>query len=267
MNMKKIKIIYIIEILLYSLLLTPLVFRSLNLNHLNVLILSIVLLFVSKKIHNFKFKDYYMKKVKLKDFNFIFIILSLLFPIALIGRLLDPNLDFIYAEAFNFSNLNLIGILIFLALTVIIVLKESIILRGLLQSNINKYYGKLTTSILIAIYFGLVHYLFSIQRVSILFGVIVATFILAWFFEIIKNFWVISLTHLFYNFIILLQIYLHFTNNLILEVLLWLVWGLAFLFNLKKFKKYLKFKEKAVFYTRDLVFVILFLSLPFLFLL
>ena len=231
-----------------------------------VILFLIIYKFIDKK----DFSYYGLRKFNLNDIKKAYYILTLLFPVSLIARLIDGSFDIWYASQIGINNLT--SVIVISAFMPLFLIKEEIIERSLIQIKLNKYYGKLLTVIAIGINFGLLHFYFTnngqnhviASAIFVIFGGI----ILAVLFEITKNLFLSIGVHTIYNVLIIVQIYLHLYNG-IYEMIFWVILMFLFLLSFKKSSLLIKdiFDKKNIkkFSFIEMIVLIIFILFPILF--
>ena len=161
-----------------------------------------------------------------------FILLALVWPIPLLGRLIDPSFDRWYANQLGLLEWSLLAS--FLVSLVLVVVKEEILER-LMQRTLVDAYGPALAMLAVSINFGWLHFYSNplIHGLSSAISVALVSLILCLVYARTKNLWLSLAFHLIFNLIIVGQIWLHASGDVIGESLLWLVWGAAWLVLLK----------------------------------
>lgn len=221
-----------------------------NLPALYSLLIVILLIIILKVFSKTKVSFYGIKTPSLKETKLAFLFLFLLFPIPLLGRILDPSFDSWYSSMYNLSSF--ITILYFLVNLPLFIIKEELIERSLIQNHLSKYYSSFLAILVISINFAILHYFLIPNTYYHSFVTIISVFlgslIIASLFEITKNVFLTMLVHIVYNLTVFYQIILHINNNLLGEIILFTVWGFLFLFTFKKsfniIKPLFKFKKQ-----------------------
>jgi membrane protease YdiL (CAAX protease family) len=205
-------------------------------------ILAIIILVVFKVIDKRKFGDYGVRKISLGDFKLAIYFILLLFPIAFIARLLDPGFDLWFAQ--QNGVLGLAGLFFIISYIPFNVAYEELFMRSLIQSKFSRAYGVMFALIFLSINFVIAHFYLTNNGLSHVLATVIAVFfgslVLVALFEITKNVFVTFITHLIYNIIILVQIYLHATKQTVPEIIFWVIFGVLFLLTFKKTLPYLK---------------------------
>lgn len=158
---------------------------------------------------------------------------GLLFPIALIGRLLVPDIDAQYIQLFGLSSAGALG---WFALTLpLFLLSEEIILRTG-QLIIARPFGRLVGIIVMAANFSLLHFPFAFPQfaASVVVSTLFGAFVLGSLYARSGNFWLTFLAHLLFDVLMVFQIVFHVWNLTAAEVVLWLVFGLLFLIGVRR---------------------------------
>lgn len=222
-----------------------------NLTAIYSLLIVIILIIIILKIFTKSKTSFYgIKSPSLKDTKLAFLLLFFLFPIPLLGRIIDPSFDSWYSSMYNLSSF--ITILYFLINLPLFIIKEELIERSLIQSHLSKYYSSFITILVISINFAILHFFLIPNTYYHSFVTIISVFlgslIIASLFEITKNVFLTMLIHIIYNLTVFYQIILHINNNLLGEIILFTVWGFLFLFTFKKsfniIKPLFKFKKQ-----------------------
>jgi len=269
--MKAFKLSYLILILFGSLL----YFEGFLTYYLSVYIknnyfLALIMLLIALLIlflYKFLSKGTIRKNFSFKNANLVLVVVGLVFPLALIGRLLNPEFDLIYGTLNNLKSFLLL--LSFSALTLLVVIKEEIIQRLLLQEKISDILGSLAAVLIVPINFSLYHFGFYIQfgiktAIIAVISILITSILIALLFEKTKSILLAALTHFLINFIILFQIFLSL-NNYYLELILWFLWGILFIYGLFKINGL--FRINLMLYDINLfkfLFIMVFSLLPFL---
>ena len=232
------------------------------------LLVSILILFLYKFFEKKPWKEYGLQKLKKKDFLFSMYFLFLLFPIAFLGRILDPGFDAWYAQQSNLFTFS--GLLLSLLLMPLFVIKEEIFERSLIQSKISKHYGSVITGIAVSVNFAFMHFYITqdMQHVAAtVISVFFGSFVLVFLYEATHNIFATIFTHLLYNLLVVIQIYLHVKEYFVFEIIFWIVFGILFFLTFKycwaEIKKMIM-QKKTVLSFFDWVFLIVFSALPLL---
>jgi len=234
-----------------------------NLVALYSLIIVILLIFIYKLSSKNKFEFYGFKEITKKDFKLTFILISFLFPIPLLGRLLDPSFDPWFVSLYNLGSY--VAILYFIINLPIYLIKEELIERSLIQNYLSKNYSNILTILVISINFAILHFILIpntlYHSVITVISVFLGSLIIASLYELTKNVFLTILTHLIYNFVVFYQIILHNDKNMLGESILFIVWGIFFLFTFTKaiqvLKPLFRFKQENL-KIADYIFLILF---------
>jgi membrane protease YdiL (CAAX protease family) len=185
---------------------------------LYILFFIVVLLIDKKPLKFVGITSFSGKGIKLM-IGFVF----LLMPLALLGRLLDPGFDSWYGSAVGILTIK--GLVLFSLLMPFFVIKEEIIVRGIMQSKLSTY-GFLWMSIALSINFAIAHFYLpevGLRHIIIwVVSVFIGSFFLIILFDMTKNLWLSILLHLIYNIAICLQIYLHVMNPRA-ETIFWVI--------------------------------------------
>jgi len=230
------------------------------------LLVPVVMLILYKLISKEKWKDYGIKNLNSKNIKLGFYFLFALFPIALIGRLLDPSFDVWYAQQNNLLVFS--GLISMSMFMVLYVIKEELFERSLIQSKLSRSYGSFLTAIIVSINFALLHFYFPRVGLNHVVATVISVFfgslVIVLLYEITKSLFTTIITHLVYNVIIIWQMFLHANNMILAEVLFWVVFGILFALTYKKVVgeiKKIKIKVKLGYL--DWVFILIFvLVLP-----
>ena len=234
-----------------------------NLVALYSLIIVILLIFIYKLSSKNKFEFYGFKEITKKDFKLTFILISFLFPIPLLGRLLDPSFDPWFVSLYNLGSY--VAILYFIINLPIYLIKEELIERSLIQNYLSKNYSNILTILVISINFAILHFILIpntlYHSVITVISVFLGSLIIASLYELTKNVFLTILTHLIYNFVVFYQIILHNDKNMLGESILFVIWGIFFLFTFTKaiqvLKPLFRFKQENLKIT-DYIFLIFF---------
>lgn len=157
-----------------------------------------------------------------------FILLAFVWPIPLLGRLIDPSFDRWYANQLGLLEWSLLAS--FLVSLAFVVVKEELMER-LMQRTILDAYGPALTILAVSINFGWLHYFSNplLHGLSSALSVALISLVLCMVYARTKNLWLSLSFHLVFNLIIVGQIWLHAVGDVIGEGLLWIVWGAAWL--------------------------------------
>ena len=232
---------------------------------LSFLGITIFILFFYKITERKSWKEYGIKKISLQEVKYSFFFLFLLFPIAFLGRMLDPSFDLWYAQQTGLFTLQ--GLFFSLLLLPLFVIKEEIFERSLIQSKLSQVYGRMIVLLLVSLNFAFMHFYITKNMqhiaatvVSVFFG----SLVLVLLYDITKNLFATLLTHLLYDFLVVLQIYLHAKNFILSETLFWILFGIFFLITVKKTWNLIQEQKpkKVSLSLLDWVFFIVFVSLP-----
>jgi membrane protease YdiL (CAAX protease family) len=244
-------------------------FKNLNqylFNLIFILFLLLIFFFYNRYEYKIPFKKYFSLN---KSVINVFIIIGIAFPIALLGRLINPEFDIAYGNINNFSNLAFSGILLFLLSTLIIVIREEIIQRLLLQKKISLMIGSFVSIVIISINFSLYHFfyysLFGLKTaITALLSIFLVSILISILFEKTKSFLATILAHFLINFLIIIQIFLTFKDLFTIEIIFWALWFLLFCYSILNFKKqFINFTFYEIgFY--EFLFIIFFSILPLL---
>ncbi|MBI3956585.1 MAG: CPBP family intramembrane metalloprotease [Candidatus Kerfeldbacteria bacterium] len=158
---------------------------------------------------------------------------GLLFLPALIGRLVDPSFDEVYARTAGLQTLD--GLWIFLLGLPFWLLREELFLR-FSQRWLTSCLGAAWTIMTVSALFSILHYPagFSDHAWSVLPGVFLGSIILAAVYERTKSLWRTFAVHLVYDAVIALQIMLHASGGALGETVLWSVYGIVFLLTARR---------------------------------
>src|SRR3989344_340730 len=234
-----------------------------NLVALYSLIIVILLIFIYKIFSKNKFEFYGFKEITRKDLKLTLILISFLFPIPLLGRLLDPSFDAWFVSLYNLGSY--VAIIYFIINLPIYLIKEELIERSLIQNYLSKNYSSILTILVISINFAILHFILIpntlYHSVITVISVFLGSLIIASLYELTKNVFLTILTHLIYNFVVFYQIILHNDKNMLGESILFIVWGIFFLFTFTKaiqiLKPLFRFKKENL-KIADYIFLILF---------
>ncbi|MBS3150089.1 CPBP family intramembrane metalloprotease [Candidatus Woesearchaeota archaeon] len=207
-----------------------------NLPAIYSLIIVILIIILLKIYSKSKTSFYGIKKLNIKDIKLTFLLLFFLFPIPLLGRILDPSFDSWYTSQYNIFSF--LAILYFLINLPIFIIKEELIERSLIQNHLSKYYSSLITILVVSINFAILHFFLIpnsyYHSFITLASVFLGSLIIVSLYEITKNVFLTMIIHIIYNLTVFYQIILHINNNLLGEIILFTIWGLLFLFTFKK---------------------------------
>ncbi len=161
-----------------------------------------------------------------------FVLLAFIWPIPLLGRLLDPSFDKWYADQLGL--LEWAWLASFLISLILVVAKEELFER-LMQRILLDAYGPALSILAISVNFGWLHFYSNplIHGLSSAISVALVSLILCLVYARTKNLWLSLAFHLAFNLIIVGQILLHASGDAVGEILLWVVWGGAWLILLK----------------------------------
>jgi membrane protease YdiL (CAAX protease family) len=242
--MKDFKLDYLMLLILGSLLyLNNILFDYLKFLKNNYLINILLALFTFLIFFiYYKFKH---KESIISYFNFdrriiknVFVILGLVFPLALFGRLINPEFDLAYGKLNDFTNI--LSILIFLSLMFFVIIREEIIQR-LLQRRISLSFGSFISIIILSINFSLYHFnfysLFGLKTSIIAtLSIFITSILIAILFEKTKSIALTIFAHFLINFFIISQISLTLNGFFEIEIIFWILWFVLFIYALFKFK-------------------------------
>jgi len=228
------------------------------------IIILFIYLLILKFINKRKCSEIGFKSFSKKDLKFALIFVTVLFPVALIARIFDPSFDIWYA--------NREGLLTMLAVVMLwvqmpfIVLKEELIERSLIQSRLTKAYGPLITILAVSINFGIAHFFLSIGGMlhtsMILITVFLGSIIMTTAYEKTKSIFTTMIIHFAYNVIVILQVYLHATEQIIYELIFWLVWAVLFFMFFKRsaavFKELFVMPRLSEIALKEKIFIVIF---------
>lgn len=217
------------------------IFSGLDLFLFYSVLITVGILVFYKGITKKKYSDLGIKKIKKEDISLAVKIFLMLFPVAFISRILDPSFDKYFSVAYGLGGLS--SFIIFILYLPFFAIKEEIFERSFFQSLFSRGYGSLIAPILVAINFSLAHYYNTgvlSHTLNIVLSVLVGTYLIALLYEKTKNLFITIITHLVYNIFIMFQIYMHVFGLNILEIVFWTVWGILFIFFLKRTIKEIK---------------------------
>ncbi|MBU1975922.1 MAG: CPBP family intramembrane metalloprotease [Nanoarchaeota archaeon] len=228
----------------------PRMIGNVNITSFYIMLLFAIIFLIIKLIDKKPFSHYGFKKFNYKQFKLMIWFLFLVMPLAFLARVVDPGFDAWYASRSGLDTFT--GFMIFALIMPFFVIKEELVVRAIFQNKLHKY-GFWWMAVGLSTAFAIAHYFPSptghtwMQTASVLIG----SFILVACYELTKNIWLSIMLHLFYNVIIILQIYLHVTNPTN-EIIFWvIVLGIfAYLFvkmliNRKHYKNYFAHFKKG----------------------
>lgn len=156
------------------------------------------------------------------------IFLGLFFPVALAGRLLDPSFDRAYASVFQLTTRS--AVMAFLAGLPFFLLAEEIVIRSL-QRATTRLIGVRFAVTVTAVNFAILHLssTFRAHAVFVFGGVMLGAVVLGVMYEYTKNFLATWLLHVFFDTVIVMQIFLHVQGLRAAELVLWIVFAALFL--------------------------------------
>ena len=202
-----------------------------DLSYLGMFFIRLIFLILSFYLFNLLFHRN-SKKISINftfNKNILVYSLSLLFFVALFGRILAPTFDnFVYPTFSNWS---------FIIPALIAILLEEISYRGVFQSILQNTVPFFLVLFVLSINFTLGHlgwlnvvgtYNLIIQLIT----VFLATALLIFVFYLTKSILMTFLIHLLINALTIFQIYLHM-NYPVIELIFWVVWGIFALFFVK----------------------------------
>ena len=104
------------------------------------------------------------------------------------------------------------------------------------QAEISKAVGRWSAILLLAVNFSLLHYPFAFPRhaAAVLVSVFFGSVILNLLFARTQNIWVTLVVHVLYDLVITVQIYFHASGQARSEWILWILYGIFFLFFLRR---------------------------------
>lgn len=206
------------------------------------IVIGLILLFAFKFINKEKFSSFGIKRFSFKDFKLAIYFVLLLFPIAFIARLIDPGFDLWFAQQNGVMGLT--GLFIIITIMPLSVAYEEFFMRSLIQSKFSKLYGTMFAIVFLSINFAIAHFYLTNNGLNHVLATVIAVFfgslVLVALYEITKNVFITFITHLIYNIIILIQIYLHATKQTVPEIVFWILFGVLFLLTFKKTLPHIK---------------------------
>ena len=242
-----------------------------NLTAIYSLLLVILLILILKFTTNEKSSFFGFKSLNKNNLKLAFYALFFLFPVPLIGRILDPSFDSWYTSSYNLSSF--LALIYFLINLPLFIIKEELIERSLIQNYLSKFYKSAVVILVISINFALLHFFLIpntiYHSVITVISVFLGSLVISSLYEKTKNVFLTIIVHLLYNFIVFYQIILHNNNNLFGESILFITWAILFLITFKSFFKEIKplfSKSPQKLNSYDIIFLIIFSLLPILFL-
>lgn len=204
-------------------------------------LITVIILVLYKIFTKKKYSEIGVKKIKKEDLSLAIKIFLMLFPVAVLSRILDPGFDKYFSGAYGLGGLG--SFLIFMLYLPFFAIKEEIFERSFFQNIFSRGYGSIIAPILVALNFALAHYYNTglvLHTLNIVLSVLFGTYLIALVYEKTKNVFACIITHLVYNVIILMQIYFHVSGLNTLEAVFWVAWGILFLVFLKSTLRELK---------------------------
>lgn len=173
------------------------------------------------------FRQYGIRSVSKPEWKTAIICLGLLFPIAALGRIVDPGFDRLYAFSVGLSTFRGLGF--FLLTLPFFLFREELFLR-FSQFHLREFIGNYWAIIVLAANFSILHYPFgfSVHAWSVIPSVFLGTAILGVLFVATQNLWLTFAVHLLYDAVLALQIFLHVAGRTIGEWLLWIAYAALF---------------------------------------
>ena len=225
-------------------------------------IFSVLIVLIILFLFKFNFKE--LKGNKNFYFKDIFYVIVLFFPLALLGRIIAPKFDNFFVNLYGLIDIN--SYFVFMILSILPLFKEELLERTM-QIKLSKTYGTLITMIFLSLNFALLHFIYFDLFLGIVTSLLIffASFILVSFFEKTRSLFTIFIAHVFYDFLIVMQIYLHL-NNILFEYIFWIVYGVIFLIFAKMaWSRFLEGINKNKYikpYLSDWIFLVIFGFLP-----
>lgn len=203
-------------------------------SHANYVLALFIVVLVTAALWFFERKSpgEYGLSLEKNNLRTAFVFLGLLFPIAILGRITDPGFDLWYAQESNLLTLS--GVLLFVPLMALAVFMEEIIERVFLQSRLTSYVGKTLAVVILSVQFAILHYIGrdnGFHAAMMVVFVFLGSLMIASLFAITQSVVATILLHFLSNLMVTVQIYLHATSAYGGEFLLWLVWGLLFVWS------------------------------------
>lgn len=159
------------------------------------------------------------------------IALALLFPVAFLGRILDPEFDRQFASMNGLTTIA--GTFSFLLALPFLVAREELFFR-FFQSVLSERIPSTLAIVTVAIHGALLHVAVGgASAWTVFFSVVAGLVVVGWVYAKTKNIWVALATHLAYDALLLGQILLH-VHRPSLEWLFWIVYFTAFVLMLIK---------------------------------
>ena len=187
-----------------------------NLTAIYSLLLVILLILILKFTTNEKSSFFGFKSLNKNNLKLAFYALFFLFPVPLIGRILDPSFDSWYTSSYNLSSF--LALIYFLINLPLFIIKEELIERSLIQNYLSKFYKSTVVILVISINFALLHFFLIpntiYHSVITVISVFLGSLVISSLYEKTKNVFLTIIVHLLYNFIVFYQIILHNNNNL-----------------------------------------------------
>ena len=124
-----------------------------NLTAIYSLLLVILLILILKFTTNEKSSFFGFKSLNKNNLKLAFYALFFLFPVPLIGRILDPSFDSWYTSSYNLSSF--LALIYFLINLPLFIIKEELIERSLIQNYLSKFYKSTVVILVISINFAI----------------------------------------------------------------------------------------------------------------
>ncbi|MBN1386333.1 CPBP family intramembrane metalloprotease [Candidatus Woesearchaeota archaeon] len=162
------------------------------------------------------------------------VLFSLLFPIALLGRLIIPQFDFDYYDSSIAG-----GILAFFIVMLFFVVREELTERSMIQSTLMAHYSPIVVCIAVSLNFSLFHmtWLGALgwkNTLAMVISIIFGSFLVTVLFVRTSSILATLFFHLLNNVIIVTQIILHVKGFLLWEICLWVAWAALFVVFMKR---------------------------------
>jgi len=209
---------------------------------LATIVIVVVIKFISKR----KFSSLGFKIPTNGDWRKLYYAFALLFFVAFVSQLVDRRFDILYAETYHLTTMGAVLATIFLMPFQVIY--EEFFERGLIQSQLSRFFNNKLTILIISVNFALLHFAVfgsNYHTITNLVFVFLGSLILAGLFQSTRNIWMTLILHLVYNCILIFQIYYHYQGYIadklhIFEIVFFSIWGILFFISLKPAWRYFR---------------------------
>jgi membrane protease YdiL (CAAX protease family) len=173
------------------------------------------------------------RKIRTSDWADSAAFFGLLFPLALLGRLLDPSFDGAYASAIGLVGRT--GITIFLLTLPFYLFREELFLR-FTQNALSRIIGASWAMLALSANFAILHYPFGLgtHAWSVLPSVLLGSVVLCLLFLRTQNIWITFFVHVAFDAVITVQIFFHASGAAFAEGMLWAGYGIICCLTLRR---------------------------------